>query len=110
MATTVAGGVLGILAGMFTTVYRRADGALMARATAATVAAWVLGTIGRLVFGLYAEHGGGPAIASFSHAHGLTFTAWAAALILMAARPGGRRRQQRRDPRRSSAALRSSGH
>jgi hypothetical protein len=84
VATAVTGGVLGTLAGVFTTVYRRPDGTLMARATAATVVLWILGTIGRLVFGLYAEHGGGPAIAAFSHAHGISFAAWGAALILMA--------------------------
>src|SRR5579875_2370645 len=84
VATAVTGCVLGTLAGVFTTVYRRADGALMAKATATTIVLWIAGTVGRLVFGLYAEHGGGPAIASFSHAHGISFAAWGAALILMA--------------------------
>ena len=64
--------------------YRGPDGTLIARATAATIALWVLRTIGRLVFGLYAQHGGGPAIAEFSRAHGVAFAAWGAALILMA--------------------------
>jgi hypothetical protein len=80
----ITGAVLGILAGLFTTVYRRSDGGLMARATAATILLWVLGTAGRLVFGLYAEHGGGPAVASFSAAHAISVKAWAPALILMA--------------------------
>jgi hypothetical protein len=84
IATTVTGLGLGIGAGVLTTVYRRADGALIARATIATIVLWVLGTIGRLVFGLYAEHGGGPAIESFSRAHGIVVAAWGAALILMA--------------------------
>ena len=84
IGTTVTGLVLGVLAGVLTTVYRRADGALMAKATAATVVLWILGTAGRLVFGLYAEHGGGPAIASFSRSYGITLTAWESALILMA--------------------------
>ncbi len=86
LVTTCAavGTVLGALAGRYTIIYRRADGALMARATLATVVLWTLGTIGRLAFGLYAEHGGGPAIAKFSAAHGLAVKAWAAALILMA--------------------------
>ncbi len=83
-ACAAVGTVLGALAGRYTVVYRRADGALMARATLATVVLWTLGTIARLAFGLYAEHGGGPAIASFSAAHGLSVRAWAAALILMA--------------------------
>jgi hypothetical protein len=69
---SAAGGILGILAGRATNVYRRADGRLMARSTAATVAYWTLGTIGRLVFGLYATNGGGPVIERFSAANGLT--------------------------------------
>jgi hypothetical protein len=80
----VVGIVLGALAGRYTIIYRRADGAMMARATLATVVLWTMGTIGRLAFGLYAEHGGGRAIAQFSAAHGLAVSAWAAALILMA--------------------------
>ena len=80
----VAGGVLGALAGRSTSVYRRGDGRLMARSTGATVAYWTLGTIGRLVFGLYATNGGGPAIEHFSAANGLNFGAWASALTLMA--------------------------
>ncbi|MDA8332091.1 MAG: DUF1453 domain-containing protein [Candidatus Dormibacteraeota bacterium] len=80
----VAGGVLGILAGRSTSVYRRTDGRLMARSTGATVAYWTGGTIGRLVFALYATDGGGPAIERFSAANGLTVSAWASALTLMA--------------------------
>ncbi len=80
----VTGVALGALAGHCTSLYRRADGAVIARASLATVTLWTLGTTGRLVFGLYAEHGGGPNIAAFSAAHGLALTAWAAALTLMA--------------------------
>lgn len=83
-SAAVLGGVLGALAGRCTAIYQRGDGALMARATLATVILWTLGTIGRLAFGLFAEHGGGPTIARFSAAHGLAFNAWAAALTLMA--------------------------
>lgn len=83
-ASTAAGVLLGVFAGVLTRVYRRADGALIAKARAATIVLWVLGTAGRLVFGLYAQHGGGPAIASFSRAHHIAFGAWGAALILMA--------------------------
>lgn len=82
--STAFGAGLGALAGLCTTIYRRADGALMARATLATVVLWTLGTVGRLAFGLYAEHGGGRTIAEFSAAHGLAVNAWAAALTLMA--------------------------
>jgi hypothetical protein len=80
----VAGGGLGALAGRSTKIYRSDDGRLMARSTAATVAYWTLGTIGRLVFGLYATNGGGPAIEHFSSANGLTLGAWASSLTLMA--------------------------
>lgn len=83
-AATVTGSMLGVLAGMFTSIHRRGDGTLIAKATATTVVLWICGTAGRLVFGLYAEHGGGPAIATFSHAHGISITAWAASLVLMA--------------------------
>ena len=78
------GALLGLLAGVYTRIHPGPDGTLIARATSATVALWVLGTAGRLVFGLYAGHGGGPVIASFSAAHGISVRAWGAALILMA--------------------------
>jgi len=78
------GVALGIGAGTFTAMYRRSDGALMAKATAAPIVLWVLGTIGRLVFGLYAENGGGASIASFSATHSISVAAWGPALILMA--------------------------
>lgn len=80
----VGGGILGTLAGRSTSVYRGGDGQLMARSTATTVAYWTLGTIGRLVFALDATSGGGPAIARFSAANGLTLGAWTSALTLMA--------------------------
>jgi hypothetical protein len=78
------GTVLGVLAGHYTVIYRRPQGGLVARATAATVILWSAGTIGRLAFGLYAEHGGGPTIAHFSASHGLALAAWAPGLTLMA--------------------------
>jgi len=84
VSCAVLGAVLGTLAGCYTQIHRRGDGTLIARATLATVILWTAGTIGRLVFGLYAEHGGGPSVAAFSTAHGLAFTAWTAALTLMA--------------------------
>ena len=80
----VTGLALGALAGHYTDISRRADGAVIARATLATVVLWTAGTIGRLVFGLYAEHGGGATVVAFSRAHGLDIQAWTAALTLMA--------------------------
>ena len=87
----LTGAALGALAGYSSHVYRRPDGQLMVRSTAATVVLWTLGTIGRLVFALYATNGGGPTIARFSAVNGLTLGAWASALTLMAlAEVGGR--------------------
>jgi hypothetical protein len=81
---TAAGLTLGSLCGVYSLVYRGGDGALFIRATRAAAVLWVLGVGARLAFELYAQHGGGPAIASFSAAHSLTMQAWIAALILMA--------------------------
>ena len=79
-----AGLALGVLCGLFTLVYPDASGVAYARATGIAAALWVLGVSGRVAFGYYAEHGGGPTIARFSHAHALTPQAWPTALILMA--------------------------
>lgn len=78
------GTVLGIGAGLTTRVRRGPDGVPVATATGLAVLLWVLGIGSRLAFGLYAENGGGPAIARFSTAHQITSAeAWVAALILM---------------------------
>lgn len=79
----VIGVLLGVQAGRHTSVYQD-DDRLMARATAAALIFWTVGTIGRLLFGIYAEHGGGPTIGRFSAAHGLVLAAWTSALTLMA--------------------------
>lgn len=80
----VLGLALGSLAGSTSMVFRRGDGQLMIRSTPWAVVFWTLGTIGRLVFALYATHGGGPAIGRFSTEHHLTLGAWASALTGMA--------------------------
>jgi hypothetical protein len=80
----LAGVALGAGAAVKTRIYRGREGTLMARATPAAVALWTAGALGRLTFGLYAEHGGAQTIASFSAAHRLAFQAWPAALTLMA--------------------------
>ncbi|HEU5372991.1 MAG TPA: hypothetical protein VFU51_11445 [Gaiellaceae bacterium] len=79
-----AGLGLGVLCGLFTLVYPDAQGVAYARATGIAAALWVVGISGRLAFGYFAEHGGGPTIARFSQAHALTPQAWPTALILMA--------------------------
>jgi hypothetical protein len=78
-----SGAVLGTLCGAHTAVYAK-GGVPYARATAAAAILWILGIGARLAFSLYAEHGGGSAIARFSIAHSLTTQAWIAALVLMA--------------------------
>lgn len=78
-----AGAVLGTLCGVTTDVYAK-GGTPYARATVAAVLLWVVGIGARLAFSLYAQHGGGAAIAHFSVAHSLSEQAWVAALVLMA--------------------------
>ena len=85
----VSAGLLGALLGcacaLATRVFRRPDGTLIGKATGLAAALWVAGTGARMGFALYAEHGGGNAIASFSTAHDITGAqAWTAALLLMA--------------------------
>ncbi|GAA5533469.1 hypothetical protein [Deinococcus aluminii] len=78
------GAVLGVLSGSLTHVSRRRDGTLIARATGLAALLWVLGVGARLGFALYAQNGGGPAIAHVSAAYHLTEAAWTDGLMLMA--------------------------
>ena len=84
VGSVVLGLVLGVLAGKTSVVSRRADGRLVVRSTPWTVVFWTVGSIGRLVFALYATHGGGPAIGRFSATEHLTLGAWTSALTGMA--------------------------
>jgi hypothetical protein len=79
-----AGLTLGVLCGVFTYVYRGRDGVPFARASGIAAGLWILGVGARLAFSLFAEHGGGPDLARFSHDHGLAMDAWVDALVLMA--------------------------
>ena len=79
-----AGLLLGVLCGVFTLVYPDRDGIPYARATGVAAALWVLGIGSRLAFSLWAEHGGGPALAHFSFVHSLTTAAWVTGFVLMA--------------------------
>lgn len=88
----LAGAALGVGCAAATRVLRT-DGALVARASVAAAALWVVGVGARLGFALVAEHGGG-AIAAFSTVHHLTLAGWTAALLAMSlaevlARSGG---------------------
>lgn len=72
-------------AGVLTRIIRRDDRTLVAKASAAAAVLWLLGVGARMAFVLYAQHGGGHAIAQFSADHGITSSAaWVDAFVLMA--------------------------
>jgi hypothetical protein len=80
-----AGAALGGLSASATTVWRETDGAVLARAGVAAVAAWILGMGFRLAFAMYAHSSTGSlTLARFSARHSITRGAWATALVLMA--------------------------
>jgi hypothetical protein len=80
-----AGVALGTACGLATRVFRRADGATVAKAGPLAAALWVAGIGSRIAFALYSSHGGGREIERFSTAHHITSVeAWVACLILMA--------------------------
>lgn len=81
----LAGVVLGTGCGLATAVFRRTDGATIAKAGPVAASLWVAGVGARVGFALYATHGGGTVVERFSASHGITSTnAWVACLILMA--------------------------
>lgn len=85
MAGAGAGLLLGTGCGLATAVFRRADGAAIAKAGAAAVVLWVVGVGARLAFALYASHGAGPpSDTSPPPTASPSGKAWAACLILMA--------------------------
>jgi len=78
------GGLLGTLAGLFTTIRRVGAGAI-AKAGLLAAVLWVLGIGARMGFALWVGHGGQPAVARFSVVHHITSgSAWGAAFVLMA--------------------------
>jgi hypothetical protein len=85
-AAAAVGLALGAGCGATTKVRPGPGGKPYAKAGLTAATLWVLGTGTRLAFQLYATHGGGPAIITFSAHHDITTTAaWTAALIFMAA-------------------------
>lgn len=82
--TTLIGLMLGTGAGVLTRVYRAESGRTFARATAGAAVLWVVGCGFRMVFQLFATHGGGAAIGRFSADYHLAPAAWAPAILLMA--------------------------
>jgi hypothetical protein len=83
-AFAVCGCVLGVLAGIATSV-RRIGAAAVARAGALAAALWVAGVGARVGFSLWVQHGGAPAVAHFSVVHHITGgPAWGTGFIFMA--------------------------
>ncbi len=79
-----SGVILGLLAGLATTVTRQGTGAF-ARAGALAAMLWVVGIGARVGFSLWVANGGQNSIASFSASHHITSgAAWAAGFIFMA--------------------------
>ncbi|MGH9120450.1 MAG: hypothetical protein ACRDYC_00660 [Acidimicrobiales bacterium] len=76
---------LGVGAGLTTRVFRRSDGAVVAKAGAVAAILWILGVGSRIAFEVYATNGGAASIARFSAHHNITTVqAWVTGLILMA--------------------------
>jgi hypothetical protein len=79
------GATLGIVCGLLTKVSENKKGILVAKATSLAAVVWIIGTGLRLVFALYATHGGGANIERFSVRYHLTnMNAWICALLFMA--------------------------
>ena len=80
-----AGIVLGAISGLADRSWRDEQGRLLFQAGAISVIVWVIGMGFRFGFAYYAYHGGGPAVARFSHRHDLTGAdIWTTALVFMA--------------------------
>lgn len=81
----IAGVAVGLASGLADTVWREAGGRLMYRATAVSIAAWVLGMGFRFGFAYYAYHSGAAAVARFSASHDITGAGiWTTAFVIMA--------------------------
>lgn len=75
---------LGLGCGCLTTVYLRGS-TVMARAQASAAALWIVGMSSRLIFGIFAVHGGAGAIAQASTELNLhSESTWPTALVTMA--------------------------
>ena len=75
--------ILGVACGITTAVYTQ-NRQIYARAGGWAVVFWLVGMSGRLVFSLYAEHGGAEQIYRFSLDCSIPIDAWTSALIMMA--------------------------
>jgi hypothetical protein len=79
----LAGLTFGSAAAVLTKLDVDRDGVVIARATLAAAALWIVGIGMRMGFSLFAQHGGGPTIARFSQTHHITSEGWVSALVLM---------------------------
>jgi hypothetical protein len=80
----VAGLILGSASAIVTTLEVGKDGVVIARATLAAAALWVVGIGARMGFSLFMHHGGAPTVVRFSQVHRLTGAGWVTAMVLMA--------------------------
>jgi hypothetical protein len=79
-----AGGVLGLLAGLATSV-RRDGAAALAKAGGVAALLWVVGIGARVGFSVWVQHGGAVDVRTFSLAHDITGgPVWGAGFVLMA--------------------------
>ena len=76
--------VLGAASARLTRLDIDSRGVVIARASAAAAALWVIGIGGRMGFALYMQHGGAPTVGRFSMAHHLTPAGWVTGMVLMA--------------------------
>jgi hypothetical protein len=83
-AGVLAGLILGAASAAATTLEVGRDGVVIARATLAAAALWVIGIGARMGFSLFMQHGGAPSVIKFSQAHRLTGAGWVTAMVLMA--------------------------
>ncbi|QNQ91165.1 DUF1453 domain-containing protein [Corynebacterium poyangense] len=80
----LCGLLLGIGCGLLTLVYGQ-EGMIFAKASPTAATLWIIGMSSRLVFGIYALHGGAPTIGEISLKLQLhSQTTWANALVAMA--------------------------
>lgn len=83
-AGVMAGLLLGSASAAVTTLEVGHDGVVVARATFAAAALWVVGVGARMGFSLFMQHGGAPTVVRFSQVHRLTGAGWVTAMVLMA--------------------------
>ncbi len=83
-AGVLAGLTFGSSAAALTTLDVGRDGVVVARATLAAAALWIVGIGMRMGFSLFVQYGGKGTVARFSQTHHITGEGWVTALVLMA--------------------------